>query len=234
MNDTGAPPQTVVPVATRRASSPWLYLVVAMILMAASGAVRIAQDRRLEAATAQANHAPFPLVQLPHQFGDWKARGEDQTFDPKTLQIVGCSDYVVRTYVDERTGVALTALIAYGPAERIVGHTPAVCYPAVGYRLEAGPTDHSVKADGKTAVVRSYIFDKADDRVDVYVGFQHDGRWSPDAAATRKMFRHKPGMVKIQVQRQLGRGERADQDDPIQEFLPLLIAELEKSMAATK
>ena len=234
MNSTGAPPPVTALVTTRRARSPWIYLIVATVLMAASGIVRIVQDRRLEAATSQATVAPFPLIRLPHEFGTWKAQGEDQTFDPQTLQIVGCSDYVIRTYVDERTGVSLTALIAYGPAEKLVGHTPAVCYPAVGYRCEAGPTDHSIKAGDETARLRSFIFAKSAERVDVYVGFRHDGRWSPDASASRKMFRHHPGMFKIQVQRQLGAAETADLNDPIEEFIPRLLVELDKSMIAAK
>jgi hypothetical protein len=136
---------------------------------------------------------------------------------------------VVRTYVNKNTGVSMTALVAFGPAEKLVSHTPTVCYPAVGYASEAQSADRTFQVGGESAVLRTSLFAKTNERVEVAFGFYHDGRWSPDALASRKKFRHRPGMLKVQVQRQLGPSEKIDQNDPMDEFLTLLLQELDRS-----
>jgi hypothetical protein len=139
-------------------------------------------------------------------------------------------------YTDERTGAVVTALVAYGPAEKIVGHTPAVCYPAVGFERQAGPDDRTIEVDGRPARLRSFVFVKPDalarERVCVYAGFRHAGRWTPDSSESRKRFRHEPGMFKIQVQRQIGPSERCLPGDPIEQFSAALIGEIERELAA--
>ena len=229
---------TAVPDSGRRGPSIWAWLIVATAMLASSGAVKGWQERRMVAAATRAVHSPFPLARLPLIMGGWKARGDDITLDTKTLQIAGCSDYASRVYTDEKTGVSLTVLVAYGPAEKLVGHTPAVCYPAVGFRREVGPIDRALKVGDGSARFRSFVFVKPEDgffeRLHVYAGFLHEGRWSPDAEESRKRFRHEPGMFKIQIQRRLGRGERCDPGNPIEQFLTALLPELDRSLAASR
>ena len=212
------------------------YLVAAACLLATSGAVRAWQDHRLVVAARTATEAPVRLGDLPARVGAWKVVGSDITMDTKTIQIAGCSDYMTRMYVDDRTGVVVTALVAYGPAEKIVGHTPAVCYPAVGFERESGPEDRMIEADGRGVRLRSFVFVKPDalarERVHVYAGVRHAGRWTPDSSDSRKRFRHEPGMFRIQVQRRLGSGERPDPGNPIEQFSAALISELERRLAA--
>ena len=211
------------------------YLAVAAVQLIASGVVRAWQDHRLAVAARDATVAPIRLAYLPARLGAWKAIGSDITMDTKTIQIAGCSDYVTRMYADERTGVVVTALVAYGPAEKIVGHTPAVCYPAVGYERESGPEDRTIVADGRPARLRTFVFIKPDalakERVHVYAAFRHAGRWTPDSSGSRKRFRHEPGMFKIQVQRRLGPGERCDPGNPIEQFSAALINEIELELS---
>jgi hypothetical protein len=181
-----------------------------------------------------ANDAPFPLDQFPRRIDDWKAAGDDMTMDTRTIQIVGCSDYVTRVYKDERTGVTLSVFVAYGPAEKLVNHTPAICYPAVGYQKEAGPDDRAIASEGVTSRLRSFVFIKrnalSEERLHVYAGFRHAGQWTPDSSGSRKRFRHEPGMFKIQVQRYLGKDERTDPGNPIEQFISALIPELDRSI----
>jgi hypothetical protein len=172
------------------------------------------------------------------RFGSWKALGADQKLDTQTIEIAGCSDYITRMYADENTGVIVTALVAYGPAEKIVGHTPAICYPAVGFERQAGPDDRTIKAGDASARLRSFVFIKPDslarERVNVYAGFRHAGHWTPDSSDSRKRFRHEPGMFKIQVQRHIGPGERCPSGNPTEQFAAALIAELERELAAKR
>lgn len=215
---------------------PAVYLAAVVILLVTSGGVRAWQDHRMVVAARKATETPIGLAHLPSSFGGWKAIGPDMTMDTKTVQIAGCSDYVTRMYSDERTGVIVTALIAYGPAEKIVGHTPAVCFPAVGYQRESGPDDRAIKAGDTTALLRSFVFVKSDalarERVNVYAGFRHAGHWTPDSSDSRKRFRHEPGMFKVQIQRHIGATERCPSGNPTEQFAAALISELERELAA--
>ncbi len=213
------------------------YLGAAVFLLATSGVVRAWQDHDLVVAARAATQAPVRLGGLPARVGAWREIGSDIRMDTKTIEIVGCSDYITRMYIDDRTGVVVTVLVAYGPAEKIVGHTPAVCYPAAGYERESGPEDRTIYADGRSARLRSFVFVKPDalatERVHVYAGFRHAGRWTPDSSDSRKRFRHEPGMFKIQVQRRLVARERSDPGNPIEQFSAALISELERELAAS-
>ena len=224
----------------REGLSARLCLVAAAAMLVASGLAHSWQDRRMVAAARDAAESPFPLSGLPLRVGTWKARGDDMKMDSRTIQIAGCSDYVTRLYADDATGAVLTVLVAYGPAEKLVHHTPAVCYPAVGFDREAGPVDRALKLKAGDAVAsfRSFVFVKPDalaaERVHVYAGFRHAGRWTPDSSGSRKRFRHEPGMFKIQVQRRLGMGERCDVGNPIEEFLSALVPELDRTILAAR
>jgi Protein of unknown function (DUF3485) len=225
----------VPPRSARRGRAVATYLAAVAAMLAASWAVRAWQDHKLTVAAQDASEAPIQLTRLPARIGTWKAMGADQKMDSKTIQIAGCSDYMSRMYADERTGVVVTALVAYGPAEKIVGHTPAVCFPAVGFEREAGPVDRAIGADGRSAELRSWVFIKPDplakERVNVYAAFRHAGHWTPDSSGSRKRFRHEPGMFKIQVERRIGSKERCDPGNPIEQFSSALIAEMERELA---
>jgi hypothetical protein len=224
----------VPPTAGRRGRPAAAYLAAVATMLAASWAVRAWQDHRLAVAARDATEVPIRLTHLPARIGTWRAMGTDLKMDNKTIQIAGCSDYMSRMYADERTGVVVTALVAYGPAEKIVGHTPAVCFPAVGFEREGGPIDRAIGADGRSAGLRSWVFIKPDplakERVNVYAAFRHAGRWTPDSSGSRKRFRHEPGMFKIQIERRIGPRERCDPGNPIEQFSSALIAELEREL----
>lgn len=230
------PPATEAPARKRLGTLP--FLVVASVMLVASGLVHMWQDRRMEAAARDSAESPFPLANLPLQIGSWKVRGDDIKMDDKTIQIAGCSDYVTRIYSDEATGAVISVLVAYGPAEKLVNHTPAVCYPAVGFDLQASPNDRTFSAGNSSVCFRSFVFLKANElaaeRVHVYSGFRHAGRWTPDSSDSRKRFRHEPGMFKIQVQRRLGPNERCDPGNPIEVFLADLVPELNRSILAQR
>ena len=49
------------------------------------------------------------------------------------MQITGGTDHILRTYVDELTGVSLGVLVLFGPAEPVLPHVPEICYPANGF-----------------------------------------------------------------------------------------------------
>ncbi|MDR3633691.1 MAG: exosortase-associated EpsI family protein [Isosphaeraceae bacterium] len=220
------------PALTGASRSPWLWMAVAVVFLAVSGGARAWQDARFSAASRGASAAPFPLKSLPASVGPWHAlAGTEQTLDPRVARIAGCSDHVIRTYVHEATGVQVTAMVLYGNAEAVSGHTPEVCYPSAGYGLLEGPIRRDVPLGESKASFRSSLFargkEDSGDREEVYYAFRHEGQWFADAENHWKVFRHRPSMYKVQTQRQVVHGERRDLDNPSEAFLRALLPAIE-------
>lgn len=218
--------------------APWRWMVAACLILAASGAVRVAQEHRFGIASRNASKAPFPLRELPKELGRWTMQGDELALDKETLQIAGSVDYIARNYAND-TGVLLEALVVFGPAERVFPHDPTVCFPSFGFSPAEGARQHLIPTGSGTAVFDSLIYYKPAEeasRTEVFYSFWHDGRWSPAAAQTSKRFRHHPEMFKIQVQRLVGSSERriATSDTeplPIEDFLGQLVPEIERRIA---
>lgn len=214
-----------------------VWLVMALILLGTSGLIRVWQDQRLEAAAEVAETAPFAMADLPRDLGRWKALGPDETLPPETLAIAGASDYVARSYTDEQTGVSLSLLVVYGPAERVVGHIPEVCYPATGYKPAGAASSRELQLDSRTIPFRSLTYVKDDDSVidlqEVYYSFRHAGRWAPVTDETRKLHRIRPATFKVQVQRSISQTEKRDLNNPIESLLSELLPVLEQRITAS-
>ena len=65
-------------------------------------------------------------------------------------------------------------------------------------------------------------------RTEVFHSYRLDGVWSPNAGVGRKFPRKNPGIFKVQVHRLVAAGERRDRDNPIEQFVALLVPEIEK------
>lgn len=231
-----APTAPSEPIPPRRRGLGGLWLTAALALIGTSGLVRAWQDHRLEAVAEAAETAPFAMADLPRDLGRWKALGPDETLDPDTLEIAGASDYVVRSYTDERTGVSLSLLVVYGPAERVVGHVPEVCFPATGYHPTSTPTGRTLQLDSGPVPFRVLTFAKDEgptaDLQEVYYSFRHAGQWSPTTAETRKLRRIRPATFKVQVQRPISEAENRELNNPIESLLSELLPALERRIAA--
>ncbi|WP_435011798.1 exosortase-associated EpsI family protein (plasmid) [Tundrisphaera lichenicola] len=223
----------------RRRRSTILWMSAGCVLLLISGLARAVQDRRHEVESSITETCPFPLKDIPTTLGGWKIQeGGERTLDSLTMRITGASDYVMRTYVDELTGVSLVVLVLFGPAGPVIPHTPEVCYPSSGYVLSGDSADREIKlseteTDGRPKCkFRSAIYSKGDSgllnlREGVYYSFRLGGVWSPSFGSNRKFPRRNPGIFKIQVQRRVADGERLQPDDPIEQFLSHLIPAIE-------
>jgi hypothetical protein len=227
------PQQTATPNA-RLGPPPWAWMVLACVIIAASGLLRINQERAFADAARSAQTPPFPMRELPRELGEhWKMQGEEQELDPDTLTIAGCSDYMLRRYVDDRTGVALTVLVSFGPAAKVFPHSPIVCYPSTGFKKRAGPSIRSIDAgDDESARFSVLAFARPDGGIDdlrqVYYSYWHDGRWDPESSQTKNRFFHRPAMFKIQVERPITFDEIEARSSPIDEFLEALVPEIDR------
>lgn len=242
MTDHEAPaPSAGVAGAARpgpRRASTLAWMTIACALLAASGFARSWLDRRHEVESGYVESCPFPLKSIPTTLGDWKLTGAaDRSLDPLTMRITGGTEHLLRSYVDEMTGVSLEVLVLFGPAEPVIPHTPEACYPACGYAPADDATDRTIPTpSGTPARFRSAVYTKSGGRMtlreEVYHSFRLGGEWSPDVGSGRKFPRRNPGVFKVQVQRRVAEGERRDRDDPIEQFLVLLVAAIERGIAS--
>jgi hypothetical protein len=227
---------------------PWVWMMLACMLMGTSTLFRLWQDRRYATGRESASSVTmFPLAQIPKDFDVWKAReGGKSTLDPEIARIAGSTDSLIRVYENKETGVFVTLLVLYGAAEQVSGHTPEVCYPAIGY----GPAEDSaevpitgtarntrVVGEGNTTlgVFKSQVFSRKGEeasRDEVYHAFRQNGRWVPSVEGNWKTLSSDPSLLKVQVQRRVGEREQRHLENPTERFLSRLIPEIETRIAA--
>lgn len=208
------------------------WCLVSSLLLIGMGVVRGVQAHRYEVSQTVDATAPFPLKDLPTAIDGWRVvDGTDTQLDPLTTRTTGSTDHVIRSYFDEITGVMLTVLVLYGPAEPMMPHVPQICYPASGFRSIAQIADFHLRInDSLGAIVRSSVFSKSGGRSvlnqAVYHTYRVDDEWTPNLTGRRLSTRN-TGVFKIQVARRVVDGERLGSDEPIESFLKKLIPVVE-------
>ena len=134
-----APPRPASPApppASRKLRGAALggWTALACVLLVASGFLRIWQARRLEIPSNTVGRPPFTLKSLPPVLGNWRIlTGTERKLADDVAQVSGCTEHLIRDYVDTDTGVVVTLLIGYGPAELVHCHSPDICFPAAGF-----------------------------------------------------------------------------------------------------
>jgi hypothetical protein len=211
-------------------------MTLACLLLGASGGVRAWQDHRFATVQQDVAVSPFPLKDLPQVLGEWRAQDGDETsLDPEVARIAGSSDHVIRTYRNATTGQSLSVLILFGPAQIVYAHRPEVCYPAAGYRPVAESLSRPVAGSGAPAEFTAQIYARQRNqqqwRQEVYFSFLHGDHWTPNPGQFWKDFRHHPSMFKVQVQRTVPEFERRELNNPTEQFLGLLLPEIERRVA---
>jgi hypothetical protein len=223
------------PVTSRRGSA-LIWMVIGCVLLITSAVARSVQDRRHQVESSYTEACPFPLRAIPTTLGRWKMVGEEMSLDSLTMRITGGTDHSMRTYVDELTGVTLVVLVLFGPAEPVMPHTPEVCYPSSGFRQVEDTADRVIEAkeDKHASVFRSAVYAKSGGRAmireGVYYSFRLEGQWSPHGGSGRKFPRRNPSVFKLQIQRRMAEGERLGRDEPIEQFLSLLVPAIEREI----
>jgi hypothetical protein len=212
-------------------------MTLACVMLGTSGLVRAWQDDHFATAQSRVENPPFPLKDLPKTLGEWRFQdGSETSLDPQIARVAGCTDHLIRVYTNATTGVSVTALILFGPAQNVFGHRPEVCYPAAGYR----PVDEAfvrriATGSGPAAEFRSQVYSRRKEqrfwREEVHYSFRHGNQWSPDPERSWKEFRHQPSMFKVQIQRPVIELERREVNNPTEEFLAQLLPALERRIA---
>ena len=233
-----ASPATVEHLPERPRSNTHVFVwgVLASLILLGSGAVRAYQSQHFQEEDAIRLVSPFPLKKIPQKLDGWHLiDGSTTVLDPLTTRITGSIDHIIGNYVNEQTGVIVTILALFGPAEPMTPHTPEVCYPSSGFKMVGGIVDRNITlGDRTTARFRSDVFVKSGGRAIiqelVYHSFRHDGVWVP-TVNTKDSPRKNPAIFKVQVLRRMAPGETRGEEEPIEGFLVKMIAQLERMIS---
>jgi hypothetical protein len=236
-----APRHADGPPTPRRSAGGWLRVALACGVLAAAGAGRAWQGYQVQRYMETGKQSPFPLADLPKQLGPW-SMAEDKVLDPAIQRGASAVDSVSRTYVDDRTGVAVGVLVLYGPALGMHLHAPTRCYPAVGYNLIEGPERRDIaytRRDGTAAhaTVDALTFARGEgataERRQVFYTWGHDDHWSPILMGP-KAYQRVPGMFKVHLDRHSAPGEALDAGSPCESLLESLLPEIDARVAASR
>jgi hypothetical protein len=205
---------------------------MACAVLIGSGAVRSWQARRIEGALRRGLRQSFDLTGLPNDLGQW--RGESTRLDPQIARGTGADQVVTRRYVNQTTGVAVDAILLFGPAVQMYIHMPENCYPSAGYVQVAGPDAKRVRAGGREFPFRALVYSKGEgaraDLQEVYYSWHYNGKWSPEVGA-QKHFERISGMYKVHLARRVTPGEKRDEENPCESLLQALLPEMERRMS---
>lgn len=226
-----------VPVARRPLGpSPWIWMIVGCVLVAASGLVRVRQEQLFADASLSVKESPFPLRDLPTSLGGHWEMIQEEELEAETQQIAGCSDYMYRFYANTHTGVMLKVLVAFGPATQVFPHSPDICFPSQGYQATGKTRQVPVAVNSSESEVsptvpfRAMTFSRPnagrEEYIESHFSYWHDGRWDPDAKDTKQKFQHRPAMFKVQVDRTISSSERDASQSASEEFVAALVTEL--------
>ena len=107
-----------------------LTLVVALTLV--SGVVQ-GRIRNRWGPSETMLEAARKLQDVPGEFGNWRLESSEEMSDD-SLEQLECAGYIVRQYVNQRTGERISMFLIVGPAGPIAVHTPEICYSTQNYR----------------------------------------------------------------------------------------------------
>jgi hypothetical protein len=174
------------------------------------------------------------LPQLPLTLGDWQ--GQEMDFD--TRQVGPVAGYLYRRYVNQRTGVAVTLSLAFGPSGPVSIHTPDVCYVASGFEAASiskfTPTLDASQpaAEFQTA---QFIRTRTAERkyLRVFWSWNAGGVWQVASYPRLAFAPRYPVLYKLHLVREMAAPDEPLEDDPCVEFMQRLLPELQRSVMAT-
>jgi hypothetical protein len=207
-----------------------IRIVAAMILMIGAGLVHGDWTNRWGASPALKELASR-LDTLPMVLGDWTAEAHELPAAERAM--TGAVGAISRIYKNPRNGLALSVLLLTGLPGNISTHTPDVCYPAAGYTLGA-PEPYS-RSYGKSQSAQFLTASAVKSGVNsstlrIYWAWHSSKGWSAPEDA-RWAFAAEPMLSKLYLVRETVGAPVDPKTDPCNEFMKLLLPELDRLMA---
>jgi hypothetical protein len=162
-------------------------------------------------------------------FGDWK--GSPSEISPGDIAMAGAVGYMARRYSSPSRGVSLSVLLLCGLPGDIGTHTPDACYPGAGYSLSSSSLfEHYSGRDKQPAFFRTAMATREGPNpstLRILWAWNASKGWSaPDEA--RWKFASAPSLCKLYVVREIAGAVVDPKDDPCNNFLSVLLPELDR------
>ncbi len=128
---------------------------------------------------------------FPLEIGDWRCPDQDE-MDPKSLRILGATDYLLCNYFEKGTGESIAVYVGYhesqvrrggGGGETVI-HPPEHCLPGAGWGF-IDSSRRPISFDGLPAgrglrdeehLAKRFVIAKGENRQLVYFWYQGQGR----------------------------------------------------------
>jgi hypothetical protein len=209
-----------------------LGLLTATAILVFSGLVHgLWTNRWSEAEDVKATIAR--LDRLPMALGDWD--GQPLAVGERERRAAG-GGYLMRRYVNRRTGAVVSILIVCGRAGPVCVHTPDVCYEGAGYHQVGASVKQAIGGPGRPgAGFWSARFHKEDARlpteVRVFWAWNGGDGWRA-VDEPRRTFAGYPVLHKLYVTRRLAGSEESVRGEPCVDFLKVLLPALQEQVQA--
>jgi hypothetical protein len=180
--------------------------------------------------------AAAKLPNIPKSVGPWE--GTDEKLDERQanqIRQVGMTGFLVRRYVNAKTGQVVHMQIFCGPAGPTSVHTPEICQEGAGYRHAGSPKSRKeIPIEDPFPRAEFWVdrFEKdgpVSDLQHMTYAWSATGQWhAPDSP--RFAFGSYRALYKLYVVHQpLTKADEA-QDDPCTDFLKVFLPELDKCL----
>lgn len=200
-------------------------IAIVMALMLGIGTTNIIKAR---GQSESARAAQARLDSLPTTIAGWTSTPNE--VPEKQLKEAEVQANISRTYKNEKNGSTVGVMILYGESGALGAHNPEVCFQGAGFRQVAGsarrnlPFEQSECWQGKFETSGANPVD-----LQVLWAWGTDGLWRASENA-RLDFANKPMIYKMYLSRMSTGSTQNGSTDPLEEFLPALLAELRKSL----
>jgi hypothetical protein len=165
------------------------------------------------------------LREFPTQIGDWQLLKEE-TMRQSIVDILQCTGYVHRQYVNRSTGKLVSLAITVGPSGPISVHTPEICYSSRSYSIEEQRTPVVITDKNGTAHSFWKLSFRSNsttaDSLRVYYAWSADDRWE-SAESPRFEFAARPILYKLQISSLVAPDGTEGTNDPCNSFLADLL-----------
>ncbi len=180
------------------------------------------------------------LSSVPKTIGPWE--GTDEQLDQRQanqIKQVGMTGYLLRRYVNTKTGQVLNVQIYCGPPGPTSVHAPEICQEGAGYKHVGSPKSRQeIRTEGPFPRAEFWVdrFDKdgpVPDPRRITYSWSATGQWhAPDSP--RFAFGSYAALYKLYVIYQPLTKADETQDGPAKEFLQLFLPELDKCLFPTR
>jgi len=168
------------------------------------------------------------LEQLPSELGDW--RSQSATLDARQMEVARIDGYLLRNYVNRKTGDELQMLLVCGQPGPIAAHTPDVCYAGAGY-IQKGKLEKK-KVDGNEFVVGNFAKGPPlPDPLCIWWAWSADGHWMAPDYPRLAFGRNTSALCKLYVVRRITPGHEAAVEDSTEDFLRVMLPELKHCLS---